>query len=49
MYKIIYNSQVVEISQNEFNKDGEKVCVVYVQNNSTGQKEKYICKKVITS
>jgi monoamine oxidase len=46
---IIFNSQVIEINQNEFNKEGEKICIVLTQNSLTGQKDKFICKKIVSS
>jgi monoamine oxidase len=49
MNRVLLDTQVIEISQNEYNKDGEKVCVLTTKNTRTGQIEKYISKKVISS
>ena len=47
--RVLIDTQVIEISQNEYNKDGEKVCVLTTKNTRTGQIDKYIGKKVISS
>jgi monoamine oxidase len=47
--RVLLDAQVTELSQNEYNKDGEKVCVLTTKNNRTGHIEKYMSKKVISS